>query len=59
MRQTLPASERVEILTGRLENLWRGAGDYDEKNRPLAIVETADALEKAMVDLHRENLPRA
>lgn len=58
MKQTLPAAERVAINSARLENLWKGAGDYDEKSRPLAIVETSDALEKALTDLHRENLPR-
>lgn len=50
MKQTLPAKERIHIFSRRVDNLRKGAGDYDASNRPLAIKEAEAALTKAVRD---------
>lgn len=45
----LPLTERISILTKRIENLKIGSGNYaDENHRNRAIVEAENALDGAI-----------
>jgi len=56
VRQVLPSTTRITILSKRLKNLELGAGDYDAASRPLAIKECSDALDRACEAFRRERL---
>ena len=49
----LPAHDRVKILSGRLQNLKAGAGDYRRSSRTRAIQNCAKWLVEAKADMVR------
>ncbi len=51
MSETLPARERVHILTGRIANLWAGKGDHSPQERATALRDAEQALAQAMSEL--------
>jgi citrate lyase gamma subunit len=51
MSEILPPKERIKILTARIRNLNKGAGDYEIDARIQAITAARKALERAERDL--------
>lgn len=46
----LPAQERIDILSKRIDNLNKGSGDYDIGNRVRAIRTAKSSLDAAEVE---------